>query len=1083
MYKLAIDERRIALEAANTGSYRRGIEYYESHRVKILNFDSVSLELNAEVRGSEKYAVYISFSKDLSIKDYECSCPAYWQNNSACKHIVAALKAAQSGFEVKNKVIALNSNPKKSNVSNFIFSYFDGLQADTSYKQLKLEVLYEFESVYGTGYSSVELRIGEDKLYVVRNMKDFIKSVMDKKNIEFGKNFTFDPEIHDFGDHEKNIMELLFELYQNEITTIRLGGFGYNQSSIFKGKKAYLSDSTLKRLLNTLKASNFNARILGKDVDNIEIVQRELPLIFKLNQKKEQLILDFDLQSAMVPLTDGGEYIFYDGKIYNPSKKQLKYFTPFYHMFITNKANNIAFSGSDKERFVSEILPYFKSMGELLIDKSLENSFYREELNTKIYFDKSDEIITSKIEFWYGEEFINPFDEKRVYTDNKRVLIRDVEQEKKIIGLFEKAEFKVTKDTIYLEDEAAIFYFFTEILPKLQDLAEVYYSDAFKKMTIRDPRSIRGRVRLNEKSELLEFSFEIQDIDNEELWRIFSSIREKRRYYRLKDGSFMPLEAEELTKISELMEHLDIEEKDIDKKVIELPKYRALYLDNKLRESELINIDRNLAFKQMVQNIREPKDMEFEIPHGLDNIMRDYQKIGFKWMKTLAAYGLGGILADDMGLGKTLQAIAFVLSEGENADKPVLVIAPTSLVYNWQTEVRKFAPTMKVLIISGTQKDRQELLGKVNDADMVITSYPLIRRDIELYGDISFSYCFLDEAQHIKNPDSVNASAVKQIKAKGYYALTGTPIENSLTELWSIFDFIMPGYLLSHSKFVKRYETPIVKNKDESALKELSKQINPFILRRMKKDVLKELPEKIESNLTAELTPEQKKIYMAYLKQAKGEINKEIEEKGFERSHIKILSILTRLRQICCHPGLFIENYSGDSGKLLMLQEVMEEALEGGHRILLFSQFTSMLQIIKKHLEKEHIEYYYLDGSTPMEARGLMVRDFNNGQGKVFLISLKAGGTGLNLTGADTVIHFDPWWNPAVEDQASDRAYRIGQKNSVQVIRLITGGTIEEKVHELQKKKKEMIDAIIKPGESPLIKMTEEDFKELFEID
>jgi SNF2 family DNA or RNA helicase len=529
-----------------------------------------------------------------------------------------------------------------------------------------------------------------------------------------------------------------------------------------------------------------------------------------------------------------------------------------------------------------------------------------------------------------------------------------------------------------------------------------------------------------------------------------------------------------------MVDSLNIAERELEKKMVEIPKYRALYIDRCLRDSSW-RVERNLAFKQLVQNVNEPRDMEFDVPDHFREVLRGYQKTGFKWLKTLSMYGLGGILADDMGLGKTIQTIAFIMSEQEKEHAPALVVAPTSVLYNWQDEARKFASGMKVVVVSGTPKERESLLQEARQADLVVTSYALIRRDVELYKDFDFGYCFLDEAQHIKNPASLSAKAVKIIKARGYFALTGTPLENSLTELWSVFDFVMRGYLLSHQKFTKKYERPIVRDQDQSALRELQKQIAPFILRRMKKDVLHELPPKVESKVLTDLTGDQKKIYLTYLQRAKGEIEEAIASGGFEKSRIKILSILTRLRQICCHPATFLENYQGDSGKLLYLREVVKDAVKSGHRILLFSQFTAMLDIIRKQLDNEQIDYFYLDGSTRAEERGGMVHDFNRGERDAFLISLKAGGTGLNLTGADMVIHYDPWWNPAVEDQASDRAYRIGQKNSVQVIKLIAKGTIEEKIYDLQQKKRAMIESVIKPGETMLSRMTEHEVRELLD--
>ncbi|MDD4834943.1 MAG: DEAD/DEAH box helicase, partial [Lutispora sp.] len=1046
-----------------------------------LTFDEDTLIIQADVIGSEKYRVDIELFPDGTIDDYECECPAYWEYEGVCKHIVAVLKAAQEGLNNKGNISIVDNKIQHNHFNNEIFGFFENLQASSALKEVKVEVILELEREYRKNYFFIELRIGEERLYVVKSIKEFIEKLDGKRVIQFGKNFEFNPSRHRFSETDTKIITLVKELYDNEQTAIGINPYSYNHSSAFKGKKLYLSGTTLMRLLNILKAKPFDFRMFDNNIRNIEVIDKDLPIKFRLYNRDANLVLNLDIEKSLLPMTKGGEYIYYEGKIYNPSEKQRQCLVPFINSMIIKQQEDMIFSSNDKERFVSEILPYVKNAGEVTIDPNLEESFYQEELNTKVYFDKLDSGISARIEFCYGEETVDPFLPKANDSANARILIRDVEKERTIIGLLEKAEFKIFKDKVYLEDEGRVFDFLNDILPELQEHSEVYYSDSFKKMTIKDPRSFSGRVRLNEGSDLLQFSFGFEGIDRDELQSLFNSIKEKKKYYRLKDGSFMPLESPEIIEVSELLDHLHISNNDLNGEILELPKYRALYIDKKLRESNLGNIERNIAFKQMVQNVLEPKDMDFEIPQSLGNILRDYQKVGFKWLKTLAAYGLGGILADDMGLGKTLETLAFIVSQKEKHTGPALVVAPTSLIYNWQAEAIKFTPDMNVIVVSGLQKERKELLKDVTSADIVVTSYPLIRRDIDLYKEMEFSYCFLDEAQHIKNPNSINAKSVKRLKAKGFFALTGTPIENSLTELWSIFDFILPGYLLSHGKFVKKYEKPIVKEKDEKALRELSKQIKPFVLRRMKREVLKELPEKIESKMVSELTDEQKKIYLAYLQQAKGEISQEIEDKGIEKSQIKILAVLTRLRQICCHPGLFINNYTGDSGKMLLLEELLEEALASGHRILLFSQFTSMLSIIKEHLEKEKIEYFYLDGSTKTELRGEMVKSFNDGKGKVFLISLKAGGTGLNLTGADMVIHFDPWWNPAVEDQASDRAHRIGQKNVVHVIKLITQGTIEEKVFELQQKKKEMIEAVIQPGETMLAKMTQQEIIGLFE--
>ena len=435
-----------------------------------------------------------------------------------------------------------------------------------------------------------------------------------------------------------------------------------------------------------------------------------------------------------------------------------------------------------------------------------------------------------------------------------------------------------------------------------------------------------------------------------------------------------------------------------------------------------------------------------------------------------------------MGLGKTIQIIALLIDEKNRTGKTSLVVCPSSLYINWKKEINKFAPEMNILVVSGSAEQRERLIKTVNKYDAVITSYDLLKRDVEKYANYTFKYIIADEAQYIKNNNTKNAKALKKLKSEVRFALTGTPIENSLAELWSIFDFIMPGYLFNYKKFKEDYETPIIKDTDMQVAEKLQKLVAPFILRRIKSEVLKELPDKTETVMYSEMDNTQEKLYKAYLASSKKEINEEIEENGFEKSKFKILSIITRLRQICCHPSLFVSEYDGDSAKLNQCMEIIEGAIAAGHKILLFSGFTSMFDIITKELEKRGIEYSILTGQTKVDTRIEMVDEFNRDKNiKVFLISLKAGGTGLNLTGADIVIHYDPWWNLSAQNQATDRAYRIGQKNNVQVFKLITSGSIEEKIQKLQERKMNLSDSIIKSGETFINKMSKEDIIELFE--
>ncbi len=416
--------------------------------------------------------------------------------------------------------------------------------------------------------------------------------------------------------------------------------------------------------------------------------------------------------------------------------------------------------------------------------------------------------------------------------------------------------------------------------------------------------------------------------------------------------------------------------------------------------------------------------------------------------------------------------------------KASLVVSPSSLTLNWQNEVKKFTKELKTLVIRGTFSERKRQIEEIDQYDLVITSYDLLKRDIDLYlkKDYSFRYIIADEAQYLKNSNTQNAKSIKKIKADTRYALTGTPIENSLAELWSIFDFIMPGYLFTYKKFKTLYETPIVKEESQETMEKLRMLIEPFILRRNKKEVLTELPDKTITILNNEMGEEQKNIYFSYLVQVKQEIADEIKLNGYEKSQIQILAALTRLRQICCHPGLFIEGYQDGSSKLEQCMEVVQDGVNSGHKILLFSGYTSMFEIMEKELKERNIKYLKLTGSTKVEERIQLVDEFNqNSEVKVFLISLKAGGTGLNLTGADMVIHYDPWWNVSTENQATDRAYRIGQKNNVQVYKLITKNSIEEKIYELQQRKAQLVDNMLSTKTSFLHKLSKDEIMSLFD--
>ena len=647
--------------------------------------------------------------------------------------------------------------------------------------------------------------------------------------------------------------------------------------------------------------------------------------------------------------------------------------------------------------------------------------------------------------------------------------------------------------------KSAPYYFIMSVYP---DEQAVHPSQ--KKMEIFVHRILsvlpNCRWRINDEN-LLEFTFETRGLDVAELMDILHDYRQKRRYHRLKDGTFLTLQDQQLAALSDLVEHTGLQKSDLQEGKAVRPLAQALYLDELAQEDARLEIARSQNFRALVQKIRQPQTAPVPLPAGLTGTLRGYQVTGFNWLSQLAAQHLGGILADDMGLGKTLQVITLLLAQREQAQQegrelpPSLVVAPTSLVYNWLEEVHRFAPGLQALVIAGSKKERLALLqaGLVQQCDLLLTTYNMLKRDIAAYQAQSFHFVILDEAQHIKNPETQNARAVKKLHAAGWFALTGTPIENTLTELWSLFDFLMPGYLGTHRYFKQHYEIPIVREREtegagsenpavaQRALIDLQRHIRPFILRRLKKDVLTELPDKVETKLLNEMTTKQAKIYKAYFLQSQKEFAQTLKEHGVDGGRMRILAILTRLRQIACDPALFLESWEGGSGKLDQLDELVTDAIEGGHRLLIFSQFTQLLARIRERFTHLGVSSSYLDGSTPAKERLSLVQAFNAGEHEVFLISLKAGGTGLNLTGADMVVHVDPWWNPAVEDQATDRAYRLGQQRKVQVVQLITKDTVEEKIYQLQAKKKALIDQMIQPGGGGISQLTEEELRSLFQ--
>ena len=1031
----------------------RGINYWPNYirfKNRIFKEDIIINEYEVESeRTSKKYKVDIVV-KNGKITGGSCSCPRY-KDGYNCKHMAAVI--FHDGDEIIKK-----SKSREQVTNNILNMFYEEKKPNNIKKELKLTISLTFEETYNGPIVYPTIKVGDARLYSLNNKARLFFEVYDGKSeeLKFGKDLTYNRNDYYFSSENEKLLDFL-----KMVKVVNESNY-YNRVSVFA-----LSGGNINRFFKLIEGRTFKVN----DIYTFDSIHKENPYIPHLNKKESEYHFTIEKPHGLIELNS--KFAIYDGRFYEIPDNIVKLKETMSDEGLTE----LAFKDNKLDLFTKGILKNVKDNIEL--DDSVKDKIIIvTKPDVKLYFDLNANNITCDVKLTYRDKEIN-------YFDNTKEIVRDTEYESSVLQDLLKHNFNTENKPINIEDIDLIGEFLEEGLSELTEKYEVFTSQKLKETNIKKNMNVSSAFSIG-KDNIMSYKFDLDGLDNNEIVNILNELKRKKKYYKLKSGDLINLEENDgLKELNSLIDSMDLNEKDIKKGHGVIPKYKAIYLDSLKNNYHIIKT--NNLFDNLIKDFNSYKDVKLNLSTKDKKILRDYQVTGVNWLYNIYKCGFGGILADEMGLGKSIQLIYFIKEVlKEKPDAKILIIAPTSLVYNWSNEFDKFGSELKYKVFAENKNKRHEDLSNLNDINILITTYGLIREDKEYYEKINFEVIAIDEAQNIKNNTSQMTQIIKSLKGNAKFALTGTPLENSVLELWSIFDFIMPGYLVSSLTFNKKYG---IKNIDEDSVKvldNLKKQIRPFILRRKKKDVVKELPDKIENNIYIELNKEQKKIYLAELEKAKKRMEELLEEGIFNKSRVEILKLLTRLRQICIDPSIIYENYQGGASKIEELIPMIKDIIANGHKILLFSTYKTAIDIVNRELTNNDISCYVIDGSVSSKKRIDLVNKFNSDSTNVFLITLKAGGTGLTLTSADVVIHLDLWWNPQAENQATDRAHRIGQKNTVEVIKLICKGTIEERILELQNKKKFLSDNLIEGedvDENIMSKLTSKDIKRLLSMD
>lgn len=1086
-------------------SFTKGNQLYRRGMVEDLDFQKIDgkLEASAWVEGSydNRYQVEMTYSlKSHTFTQYYCECPAYHSYDGMCKHCVAvALEmmerdaereevseggevvyaAAGSASGAAPAAARLKQPPTDTAVKKLLFA--STIRENACYFQPEVNGNIRLVPILHRDAEGwmVEFKIGSDHLYVLKDITAMVNAMKEETYVHYGQKLAFYHVKSAFTEESRRLVDFLEDCVNQEqdfITELYVMRRSYLPTAA-SARNLVLSGDKMVRFLQAVGPGFITLQSRFSNLTRIKIVEKDPVLGFSIVERSSGGCL-ISVPRGEAFVSKSGLCVFTEDTIYLCSEEFGTHMGGICGLMEPYKEQEYNINEEDMPVLCTSVLPSLEEYSVLKKPDSLER-YMPKPCEILLYLDYVDRTLTASVYSQYGEARYNLIEGLEV-----KDLYRDMKKEQYAAKLAAGYFLYVDEDKkqLYIpeEDEEAQYRLLSTGIAQFQQIAEVYISESLKRLRVlKSPKITMG---ISRNSGLLDITLQTERLEPGELEGLLSSYRRRRKYYRLKNGDFLELEDNGLSAVAELAEGLELSAEELEEGHIRVPEYRSFYLDQVLRENEgIVEVKRSSSYKAFLRSMKNVEDSDYEVPAGLNAELRPYQKFGFRWLMTLGAMGFGGILADDMGLGKTVQAIAYLAAVKENyeGDTPrhSLIICPASLVYNWESEIHRFAPGLTVETVVGGAGSRKEKIRK-SRADILLTSYDLLKRDVEAYQEALFDTVFIDEAQNIKNHGTQTAKAVKALGCARRFALTGTPIENSLSELWSIFDFLMPGFLGGYKHFKEKYEQPVAARQDEVAAERLRRMIRPFILRRLKKEVLKELPDKLEEVVYSRMETAQREIYEARVQRLLDSLSKQSQEE-YRVGKLQILAELTHLRQLCCDPSLVYENYNGGAAKVDTCVELVNNAVEAGNKVLLFSQFTSMLDIIRRRLDEAGIGYYILTGSTSKEKRNELVKSFNGDGPPVFLISLKAGGTGLNLTAASIVIHFDPWWNQAAQNQATDRAHRIGQQQVVTVYKLIMKDTLEEKILEMQERKAGLSEEIMADGSISEVIGSKEEFMEI----